>query len=51
MKGGVSIPINETIDGSVFDWCRANNQVPKNLADWAQRKSRNAGTLAGLQNA
>ncbi|MET3930281.1 uncharacterized protein (DUF2235 family) [Lysobacter sp. OAE881] len=51
VKGGVSIPINETIDGSVFDWCRANHQVPKNLADWAQRKSRNAGTLAGLQNA
>ncbi|GAB3092736.1 DUF2235 domain-containing protein [Lysobacter terrae] len=51
VKGGWSIPINETIDSSVFESCRQRAKVPKNLADWAQRKSKDAGTLAGLQNA
>lgn len=49
VKGGWSVPINETIDSSVFDWCRQHRQMPKNLTDWAQRKSKNAGSLAGLQ--
>jgi uncharacterized protein (DUF2235 family) len=51
VKGGWAIPINETIDSSVFEWCRKRGKVPKNLADWAHRKSKDAGTLAGLQNA
>jgi uncharacterized protein (DUF2235 family) len=51
VKGGWSVPINETIDSSVFESCRQRGTVPKNLAEWAGRKTKRMDTLAGLQNA
>lgn len=39
VKGGESEPLNEWIDGSVFDcWRRHASYRPKNLQDWAKRR-------------
>jgi uncharacterized protein (DUF2235 family) len=39
VKGGQSYPVNETLDASVFDYCRANpDYKSKNLAEWQQKR-------------
>lgn len=52
VKGGTSQPINEWIDASVFQRCRAfPNYRPPNLLEWAKRKGRSLETLNGDQQA
>jgi uncharacterized protein (DUF2235 family) len=44
-------PINEKIDGSVFDRCRADQTYrPKNLVAWAKRKGVDLGNTTGDKN-
>jgi hypothetical protein len=39
VKGGQSYPVNETLDASVFDYCRANpDYQSKNLLEWQQKR-------------
>jgi uncharacterized protein (DUF2235 family) len=48
VKGGTSRPINEWIDGSVFErWKRVQTYRPPNLTDWARRNSLDPGTISG----
>lgn len=49
---GLSCPVNETIDSSVFEhWKARPNYRPKNLRDWANRRGKNLETLTGDQSA
>ena len=48
VKGGWSFPVNQTIDSTVLDRYRfAQDYRPKNLEDWATRKSASLSTLTG----
>jgi uncharacterized protein (DUF2235 family) len=51
VKGGWSYPVNETIDASVFDYCRANaDYQPKNLVEWQQKMGvQQLVQLSGMQ--
>ena len=50
VKGGWSYPINETIDESVFDRCRADASYAKaNLNDWAARHSLALADVRGVK--
>jgi uncharacterized protein (DUF2235 family) len=49
---GLSCPVNETIDSSVFEhWKGRPHYRPKNLRDWANRRGKNLETLTGDQPA
>lgn len=37
-KSGTHIPVNETIDGSVFDFARADIYESRSLVEWSKRK-------------
>ena len=49
---GLSCPVNETIDASVFEhWKARPHYRPKNLRDWADRRGKNLENLTGDQPA
>lgn len=52
VNGGWSIPINETIDASVFArWNRHSGYRPHNLLQWGERNGRRIETINGEQPA
>ena len=52
VNGGWSLPINETIDASVFArWNRHSGYRPHNLQQWGERNGRRIETINGEQRA